>query len=214
MESFIKHIREKREIENSVTSSGAPAAEPSFMIKLMSFKKETDQAIKWIEEHVLDGNYEIARRHIASLGNQLSKLYECTEEMEKKDEDCGCIENITAEEFDKFLIDIGGLENGHYPDKGNIYSCRTFEIGPGWYGLVKTLIEKACAAGWNKQVCQVKEKFGGLRFYINDASEEVHKIISEHETLSYKICEQCGEPGEKRSGGWIRTLCDTCHQTK
>jgi len=78
--------------------------------------------------------------------------------------------------------------------------------------LIKTLMEKAIAAGWNKEVCQVKEKFGGLRWYINGASKEVHDIISKYESVSYHICEECGEPGEQRAGGWIKTLCDNHHK--
>lgn len=94
------------------------------------------------------------------------------------------------------------------PFRSMIDTAGSFSVGPGWYGLIKSLIEKSIAAGWNKEVCQVKEKFGGLRFYINGASTEVHDIISQHEKLSYEICEQCGEPGEVRGGGWIQTLCD------
>jgi hypothetical protein len=28
------------------------------------------------------------------------------------------------------------------------------------------------------------------------------------EAMSGNICETCGDKGEHRSGGWIRTLCD------
>ena len=82
------------------------------------------------------------------------------------------------------------------PFRDRIYDCGFFEIGKGWYGLVKSLIEKAITAGWDKEICQVKEKYAGLRFYINGASKEVHDIIHEYENLSYHICEDCGEPGE------------------
>jgi hypothetical protein len=94
------------------------------------------------------------------------------------------------------------------PFRSMIYDCKWFSVGSGWYGLIKTLIEESIANGWNKEVCQVKEKFGGLRFYINGATREVHDIMSKYESMSYEICEECGEPGEERPGGWIRTLCD------
>lgn len=93
------------------------------------------------------------------------------------------------------------------PFRSKIYTP-SFEINSGWYGLVKNLIEEAIAAGWNKEVCQVKEKFGGLRFYVNAASNEVYDIISKYESLSYKTYEDCGEPGEIRKGSWTRTLCE------
>lgn len=60
-------------------------------------------------------------------------------------------------------------------------------------------------------VQQIKEKFGGLRFYCNGGSEGTHGMISLAEDLSYGICEECGNRGERRSGGWIRTLCDEHH---
>ena len=28
------------------------------------------------------------------------------------------------------------------------------------------------------------------------------------EAWADKTCEMCGKPGEKRGGGWIKTLCD------
>ena len=115
---------------------------------------------------------------------------------------------MTDEDFTSFLEGIGGLENGYYTDRPRIKETGFFAIGPGWYGIVKDLIEKAIAAGWDRQICQVKEKFGGLRFYINGAPEEVWALIREAEEKSYEVCEECGEPGELRPTGWYSTLCD------
>ena len=60
------------------------------------------------------------------------------------------------------------------------------------------------------EIVQVKEKFGGLRFYCHGGTEEVHGAIHFAEQLSYRICEECGCPGELRTANrsWIRTLCD------
>lgn len=84
-----------------------------------------------------------------------------------------------------------------------------FEISEGWHPLVKELMEELKKAGWNGEIRQVKEKFGGLRFYIGEGSEEIWAIIEKYERKSYTICEVCGEPGKPRKGGWIKTLCDT-----
>ena len=120
---------------------------------------------------------------------------------------------MTDQEMTDFLESIGGLENGYYPDRGSIKSCSTLEIGNGWFGLVKELIEKCIALGWNKQTCQIKEKFGGLRFYINSASDEVFEAINEAEEKSYKVCEVTGRPGElRRDIGWYRTLSDEIYE--
>ena len=117
--------------------------------------------------------------------------------------------HMTESEFEEFLESIGGLENGFYTDRPPIKSAGFFSVSSGWYGLIKELIDDLIKLGWDKQVCQVKEKFGGLRFYINSASDEVHKRISEAENLSYSVCEKCGNPGELREDlRWMMTLCD------
>lgn len=55
---------------------------------------------------------------------------------------------------------------------------------------------------------QVKEKFGGLRFYTNGATDKHHNYISFAESMSYCICEECGAPGKRYTDGWHQTLCD------
>jgi len=58
---------------------------------------------------------------------------------------------------------------------------------------------------------QVKEKFGGLRFYVHNAGDEIHGMISMAEQMSFKICEKCGKPGSlHKRGGWLKTLCTKC----
>jgi len=116
---------------------------------------------------------------------------------------------MSEEEFNEYLESIGGLENGFYSDKPPIKSVNFFEVNEGWYPLVKELIEDLIQLGWNKQVCQVKEKFGGLRFYINEGSNEIHNRISKAEKDSYEICEVTGNPGKLRTDiGWYTTLCE------
>ena len=120
---------------------------------------------------------------------------------------------MTDKEMNEFLESIGGLENGYYTNREPIKDSRFFDVGSGWYLLIKDLIEDLIKLGWDKKVCQVKEKFGGLRFYINSASDEVHKRISEAENLSYETCETCGKEGELRTNiGWHTTLCDTHYE--
>ena len=116
---------------------------------------------------------------------------------------------MTNEEMDQFLESIGGLENGYFSDRPKIKSNGFLEISNGWFGLVKELIEDCIALGWDKQICQIKEKFGGLRFYINSAPEEVFKRIREAEDKSFTTCEVTGNPGQLRTDiGWYRTLCE------
>lgn len=61
---------------------------------------------------------------------------------------------------------------------------------------------------------QVKEKLGGLRFYMMSSTEEMEKLIDEAEALCYQTCETCGKPGVCREDlGWIQTLCDSHYQS-
>lgn len=55
---------------------------------------------------------------------------------------------------------------------------------------------------------QVKEKFGGLCFYVRGASEEQWNYIHFAETLSRRTCVKCGAPGRTNRDGWHTTLCD------
>jgi hypothetical protein len=116
---------------------------------------------------------------------------------------------MTEQEMNDFLQSIGGLENGMYSDREPIISSGFFECDEGWYQLIKDLIVDLIELGWDKQICQVKEKFGSLRFYIYEGSDEMHARISKAENQSYEICEVTGKPGQLRTDlGWIETLCE------
>ena len=61
---------------------------------------------------------------------------------------------------------------------------------------------------------QIKEKFGGLRFYISHSDPFLDGAISMAEKMSYTICEHCGNPADKKNPspfkGMIQTLCESC----
>lgn len=88
----------------------------------------------------------------------------------------------------------------------------------GWDGIVQRLHDRLVELVPDYQVFQTKEKFGGLRFYIQPLQDvdkelwvQVHQAINEAEAESYKTCENCGQPGElRRDYSWVRTLCNRC----
>ena len=108
--------------------------------------------------------------------------------------------------------------------------CWGFSHGDGWFDI----IDAACRniqshIDWKRKrepydkmsdeefdeahqpvAAQVKEKFGGLRFYVDNCDDYVSGIISMAESMSYRICEECGSPGKQTGRGWIRTLCVNC----
>jgi hypothetical protein len=119
------------------------------------------------------------------------------------------------EKMDAYLKSIGGLTYSWNTKSDPIVSSSFFDCEVGWYPLIQKLIEDLIVLGWDKNISQVKEKFGGLRFYIGSGTEEIFERIIQAEKESYSICEICGEPGEsRRVNGWYYTLCDTHHQEK
>lgn len=86
-----------------------------------------------------------------------------------------------------------------------------FPVGKGWKPLVMKLA-KDIAEIENVEVLQVKEKFGGLRFYIGSyRNDRIDDLISKAEEESYKICEECGaRENVETKGSWLLTLCKKC----
>jgi hypothetical protein len=87
----------------------------------------------------------------------------------------------------------------------------------GWQPMVEELCSKLTQIVDKKklafQIEQIKEKFGGLRFYYSyegDRAPEIADLIHETEQRSFKICEVTGEEGDlciKGKGyGWMKTL--------
>lgn len=58
------------------------------------------------------------------------------------------------------------------------------------------------------RVAQIKEKFGGLRFYYDGGDDEISGMVRMAESWASHTCEECGNKGVTRGGGWVRTLCD------
>lgn len=63
-------------------------------------------------------------------------------------------------------------------------------------------------------IAQVKEKFGGLRFYVDGGTEEMHNYINFAEAMSVHVCEICGAPGKTDGAGWVKTLCEKHHKER
>lgn len=91
-----------------------------------------------------------------------------------------------------------------------------FECGDGWYKIIDLLCE---LLQWdideNKhhqiEATQVKEKYGGLRFYTNGEDDKQHGLICFAQRLSEETCEECGSMEDvTQTKGWICSLCPTC----
>jgi hypothetical protein len=94
-------------------------------------------------------------------------------------------------------------------------SCMSFgcEIFDGWEPIVRGACEELAAMGIEGlHIVQVKEKFGGLRIYLNQYPDGALEITTAAEDESYKVCEVCGEPGTLESKGWWNTRCAECRE--
>lgn len=56
-------------------------------------------------------------------------------------------------------------------------------------------------------VDQIKEKFGGLRFYYSGGDEYIDGLVSMAESWAIRTCEQCGNAGRLRGQNWLYTAC-------
>jgi len=97
-----------------------------------------------------------------------------------------------------------------------------FAIGPGWWPIIESLCAniQSHTDWWNKNhekhpvveqvvVEQIKEKFGGLRFYYQGGDDKIQGMVRMAEAWADRSCEECGAPGTAGGKGWIKTLCPT-----
>lgn len=95
-----------------------------------------------------------------------------------------------------------------------------FRCGDGWFDLLWRLCEdlEPLVAELEKQtglqfeVLQVKEKFGGLRFYVNQHTDAIGERIQKAVQESLRTCELCGKPGQLFQSPWLGVRCAECVQ--
>lgn len=96
-----------------------------------------------------------------------------------------------------------------------LYEKIGYEFRDGWTDLIYTLgknISMYCKVHQIPlpQPRQIKEKFGTLRFYyIDDTNDEnIRAMVREAEEKSAEICEFCGDKGQVMcDGGHWKTVC-------
>lgn len=125
-------------------------------------------------------------------------------------------EKMNQDKEDKFKADFPQIFTDLH-DCTPMESCMSWgiAIGQGWYDLLYNLCEEIVKLNPPEdfKAFQVKEKFGGLRFYVGGSTAEINKLIDVAEEESYKICEDCGSREEVTSEGrWVKTLCKKCRK--
>lgn len=123
-------------------------------------------------------------------------------------------------ELDKYLTEAyPKMFINRYEDVKITAMCWGFECKDGWFWLIDNLCKSIQSYIDNNShknipqviVTQVKEKFGGLRFYYNGGDERINGMVWLAENMSYNICEKCGTTENVGSTKkWVRTLCENC----
>ena len=64
------------------------------------------------------------------------------------------------------------------------------------------------------EVLQIKEKFGGLRWYVSHVPHEMFmehgNLLHEYEKKSYRTCVICGDAAETPKSMYDQPICDEC----
>ena len=89
------------------------------------------------------------------------------------------------------------------------------EIGDGWIDIVIDLDKQIDKIDPSYTISQIKEKFGGLRYYISTSPilekekwDEIYDLIEEAESKASHTCEVCGKFGSLITKGWMKTRCE------
>lgn len=90
---------------------------------------------------------------------------------------------------------------------------QVIQVDEGWHQLVIDCDRELSLFDPHYKILQIKEKFGGLRYYIKPSEtcyepRRIHDIIAKYEEIAAKTCEATGKPGVlmKSIGGWYKTL--------
>lgn len=153
----------------------------------------------------------------------IAEEYLCDMERGKSDRECPELDEVRA--WNKALCDkypfikyrncdspSNEIIDGYYDD--TMLDC----MPQGWYIAFALDMCEELAQALNRagipldeyQVEQVKEKFGGLRWYDDNGCDETFDIIRKYEQISYDTCCVCGEPAVWETTGWICPYCDAC----
>lgn len=92
------------------------------------------------------------------------------------------------------------------------------DVDDGWLPIIVTLDKRIAKIDPHYRILQIKEKFGGLRFYyelsdnvIGQGDIIVDELVEFAEYVCWSICEKCGAYGTLRTErSWVKTLCDSC----
>jgi hypothetical protein len=111
------------------------------------------------------------------------------------------------------------LEN----DFGYMLTHTSGYVYPGWEQLIRDMLQEIVGTTWpdvlaedtesfaiqHPQFTDIKDKFGSLRVYGFNITDEQQVIIDKYEKLSTETCATCGAKGELRvKNQWLYVACE------
>lgn len=114
---------------------------------------------------------------------------------------------------DKLYERFPALYRQHTLDMRQTCMCWGFDVDDGWFDLIwmlsLALEDESKQTGAVIEAVQVKEKFGGLRFYTGPCTDRGYTLINLAERMADMTCEVCGKHGRTTSkpSGWLKTVC-------
>ena len=112
--------------------------------------------------------------------------------------------------MDELQLQIEALKNKFLP---NYY--KSVDVDEGWYQIVVDCDNLLTEIDPNYQIAQIKQKFGGLRYYFQPSDVnngelyvKMNSVVLAYEKIASMTCEATGKPGVlmKSKGGWVKTL--------
>lgn len=84
--------------------------------------------------------------------------------------------------------------------------------GRGWFSLIEETLEQISDSLLPEEldgfrVSDIKEKYGTLRIYCDNAPDSVEAIIEVAERRSATTCDRCGDHGRVGGRGWLASRC-------
>ncbi len=102
-------------------------------------------------------------------------------------------------------VDLSAVLERFEPDWSRRIDCE-----PGWHAIIAAIDVELSKIDPDYTIQQIKEKFGGLRYYFNTKTEHwrvMNDVVARYEQVAWSTCEISGEPGVLMvKQGWYRTL--------
>lgn len=85
---------------------------------------------------------------------------------------------------------------------------KTIDVDEGWYQIVVDMYDELSVLDPDHKILQIKQKFGGIRYYFRTDKDEATRIkmnvvVSKYEKIALETCELTGKRGILMQKGFI-----------